>query len=50
MQGIEEFFMENPEQFKEIFDSSEAHEVPLPAPWDEKLNEFQKLIFLKTLR
>ncbi|KAL0272756.1 UNVERIFIED_CONTAM: hypothetical protein PYX00_005613 [Menopon gallinae] len=36
--------------FKKIFDSSEPHREKLPSPWDKRLDSFQKIIFLKSLR
>ena len=48
--GICEHLMKNPDDFRQIFDAVEAHEQPLPAPWQDKLDEFEKLIVLKALR
>lgn len=50
MEGICEYFMTHPDEFKSIFDSINAHEEPLPGEWDEKLNGFEKMIILKALR
>ncbi len=30
--------MEHPDDFKKIYDSINAHEEPLPFPWDNKLD------------
>jgi len=50
LQGIENFFVKNADQFKAIYDSVEAHEQPLPEPWASKLDEFEKMIVLKAIR
>ena len=48
--GLDEYFMKNHLLFKKIFDSTEPQNEPLPGEWDSKLNTFQKLIVLKSLR
>lgn len=50
MKGLDEYFMKNHLLFKKIFDSTEPQNEPLPGEWDSKLNTFQKLIVLKSLR
>ena len=50
LQGIDKFFMDNHFEFKRIFDSTEPENEPMPGEWDTKLNTFQKLIVLKSLR
>lgn len=42
--------MKKPDEFKNIFDSNNAQEEPLPEYWNKKLNYFQKIMFLKTIR
>ena len=42
--------MKKPDEFKGIFDSNNAHEEPMPEYWNNKLNNFQKVIFLKAIR
>ncbi|XP_018339413.1 PREDICTED: dynein heavy chain 1, axonemal-like isoform X2 [Trachymyrmex septentrionalis] len=37
-------------QFKNIFDTQEAHLAPFPQPWETKLDDFEKLLVLKCLR
>ena len=49
-EGIRDHFMRKPDDFHKVFDSINAHEEPLPAPWNQKLDQFQKIIFLKALR
>ena len=48
--GLDEYFMKKSDEFKNIFDSNNAHEEPMPEYWNNKLNNFQKIIFLKALR
>lgn len=48
--GITEFIAQNRNEFKAIFDSSEPHRIPLKEPWGEKLDSFQRLLFLRCLR
>ena len=36
--------------YKVIFDSNDAHELPLPGDWESRLSSFQKLLFLRCLR
>jgi dynein heavy chain len=36
--------------FKELYDTQEAENLPVPAGWEEKLTPLQKLCFLRTLR
>lgn len=50
LKGLEAHLMKNPNDFKEIFDSNNAHETPLPEPWESKLSPFQKLLVLKAFR
>ena len=42
--------MTNIDLFKNIFDSLNAHEEPLPSEWDGKLNEFEKMLIVKAIR
>jgi dynein heavy chain len=48
--GVLPDFMENSERFKEIFDAQQPQEIPPPAPWDDRLDTFEKIILLKTMR
>lgn len=49
-EGIEEYFINFNVKFKKIFDSADAHEEPMPGDWNTKLNSFQKMIVLKSIR
>lgn len=48
--GIDNYFIEFHKKFKKIFDATEAHLEKMPGEWDEKLNSFQKIIVLKSIR
>jgi len=48
--GIKDAILTNPDQFRPIYDAVEAHQQPLPEPWNSKLDEFEKMIVLKALR
>jgi dynein heavy chain, axonemal len=48
--GLDEYFLKKPEEFKNIYDSSNAHDEPMPEYWNKKLSYFQRIIFLKTIR
>jgi len=49
-EGIEEYFINFNVKFKKIFDSADAHEEPMPGDWNTKLNSFQKMVLLKSIR
>ena len=36
--------------FKKVFDSADPHKEPLPDHWNEDLDEFQKMLVLKSVR
>ncbi|XP_053545345.1 dynein axonemal heavy chain 12 [Bombina bombina] len=48
--GLREHFREKPDEWYSIYDSKEPHNVPLPIPFCEKLNDLQKMIILRCLR
>uniref|UniRef100_A0A8C3HT11 Dynein axonemal heavy chain 1 n=1 Tax=Chrysemys picta bellii TaxID=8478 RepID=A0A8C3HT11_CHRPI len=43
-------FIDNIQEFRAIFDSTEPHREPLPGKWDSTLDSFQKLLPLRCLR
>eukprot|EP00798_Chlamydomonas_sp_ICE-L_P022533 gene22533-29660_t len=49
-EGFDHHFAENTAHYKGIFDSNDAHEMPLADPWQGKLSSFQKLLVLRCLR
>ncbi|XP_075690041.1 dynein axonemal heavy chain 12 [Rhinoderma darwinii] len=48
--GLREHLIQNPNEWHRLYDSREPHNVPLPNPFNEKLNELQKMIILRCLR
>ncbi|KAJ8257940.1 hypothetical protein GJAV_G00191390 [Gymnothorax javanicus] len=50
LQGFREFFSENPGSFRAIYDSKQPYNVPVPSPWGDKLNPFQRMIVYRCLR
>eukprot|EP00392_Amoebophrya_sp_AT5.2_P006222 g6232.t1 len=48
--GLAKAMAADPQAWKVIYDTPEAHEVPLPGVWNDKLITFQKLLVLRTLR
>jgi dynein heavy chain len=48
--GFSKGFASRMNSWRELFDSSDPQDYPLPADWDEKLNGFQKLMLLRCLR
>lgn len=48
--GILSHFMRKPDDFKTIFDSRNPELESLPSPWEKKLNDFEKIIALKSIR
>jgi len=49
-EGFEDHFAAELPHYKAMFDSNDVQDLPLAAPWDAKLNTFQKLLFLRCLR
>ena len=48
--GLPAFIVQNLNDFKEMFDSSEPHRTPMKGSWGEKLDSFQRLLFLRCFR
>ena len=48
--GIDSYFIEFHKKFKKIFDAVEAHEEKMPGEWEDRLNSFQKMVVLKSIR
>lgn len=50
IKGFENFFINNCDKFKYIYNSSIAHKEPLPDEWDNKFQGVLKLCFIKAFR
>ena len=48
--GFRQKFKANVEEWKNYYDNREPHKAPLPAPWNDKLTDVQKMIILRCLR
>jgi dynein heavy chain, axonemal len=49
--GIDKHFVENSDLYKLFYDSVKPEDMSLiPRPWNESLDSFEKLIFIKTFR
>lgn len=42
--------MNNTELFRGHYDSTEPQDMMLPGDWNDKLDDFQKMIFIKSFR
>jgi|SaaInl47_10m_RNA_FD_contig_31_1315351_length_1554_multi_5_in_0_out_0_5 hypothetical protein len=38
--GIKDYFMNNSDKFKSMFDCADPHEQPFPDHWNDKLDNF----------
>ena len=50
LQGFRKSFTEQLGGWKSYYDDKEPHKAAIPAPWGEKLTDFQKMIVLRCLR
>jgi len=48
--GLRESFESNLPTFKAIYDAKDPMTVELPSPWNEKLNQFQKMLLVRVVR
>jgi dynein heavy chain len=48
--GLKEDMAADASRFKPLYDTPEAHTVPLPSPWQEKLNAFQRMVVIRCMR
>lgn len=48
--GFDVSFSSNLSEWQHYFDDAAAHRARLPAPWDDKLSSFQKLLVLRCVR
>lgn len=48
--GLIEHVSSSPELWKRIYDSLEPQSEPLPSPWSERLDSFQRIVLLRCIR
>ena len=48
--GFRENFSTNVDEWRKFYDDRTPQDAEIPAPWQTKLNEFQKLIVLRCIR
>jgi len=48
--GLKEDMASDASRFKPLYDTAEAHTVPLPSPWQEKMNAFQRMVVVRCMR
>jgi len=48
--GFDASVIDNLPHFKQYFENADPHLQPLPAPWEDRLDDFQKLIVLRAFR
>jgi hypothetical protein len=49
-QGIRVHLEKNQDKWKTVFDDVEPQNAKFPAPWPEKLSEFQNMLVLRCIR
>jgi dynein heavy chain len=50
LKGIEKTLVTHHREFQKIFDSNEPQNLPLPGDWNDKLDYFQVMIVIKSIR
>ncbi|XP_072136530.1 dynein axonemal heavy chain 12 isoform X2 [Mobula birostris] len=50
LHGLRDHFSKFIREWHKIYESKEPHNEPLPSPWDQNINELQKMIILRMLR
>lgn len=50
LKGIEKTLVTQHREFQKIFDSNEPQNLPLPKEWNDKLDYFQHMIVIKSIR
>ncbi|XP_049583590.1 dynein axonemal heavy chain 7 [Syngnathus scovelli] len=48
--GLRRDMAQNRNMWKEVYDSPEPHQTPLPNEWQEKLSQFQRMLVIRCLR
>ncbi|KAL0223335.1 hypothetical protein P9112_002725 [Eukaryota sp. TZLM1-RC] len=49
-EGFDSNFIDVIDEWKKVFDSSEAHQAPFPEPWNSNLSAFQRLLVVRCIR
>lgn len=49
-EGLVNSYIKHPQDFRKVYDTSEAHLASWPNGWNEKLHTFQKLCLLRCIR
>ncbi|XP_037136748.1 dynein heavy chain 7, axonemal [Syngnathus acus] len=48
--GLRRDMAQNRNMWKEVYDSPDPHQTPLPNEWQEKLSQFQRMLVIRCLR
>jgi dynein heavy chain, axonemal len=48
--GFDQYFLENTDKFKHIYDSNQPQDEAIPEPWQSLWDEFERMIFIKSFR
>nr|XP_057937248.1 dynein axonemal heavy chain 7 isoform X2 [Doryrhamphus excisus] len=48
--GLRRDMTQNRNMWKEVYDSTNPHQTPLPNEWQEKLSQFQRMLVIRCLR
>ncbi|CAD7943415.1 unnamed protein product [Amoebophrya sp. A25] len=48
--GFSEYFASNVADFRRIYDAIEAEKEPIPGPWNDKLDELERLCLMRAMR
>ncbi|XP_054642367.1 dynein axonemal heavy chain 7 [Dunckerocampus dactyliophorus] len=48
--GLRRDMTQNRNMWKEVYDSANPHQTPLPNEWQEKLSQFQRMLVIRCLR
>lgn len=49
-EGFNKYFMNNLEKFEAIYNADEPRKIPFPGEWNERLDQFQKILVYKAIR
>ncbi|GFO33725.1 dynein heavy chain 12, axonemal-like, partial [Plakobranchus ocellatus] len=48
--GFRQDFVQNVNKWRDFYNEKEPHKAAIPEPWQSKLNDFQRMIILRTIR